>query len=87
MPWTGLIKSINNMSKVRAKFQCIDIVDQSDYEQKAVRFSPVMTGSEENKSFAKYTPAGNLDLTISYETEASDAFEVGKEYYLDITPA
>lgn len=75
------------MSKVRAKFMCVDIDDQSDYQQKVVKFMPVIEGSEENKSFAKYTPSGNLELCISYETEASNAFEQSKEYYLDITPA
>ena len=48
--------------------------------------SDVISGSEENKSFAKYTPSGNLHIWISYETQASDAFEPGKEYYLDILP-
>lgn len=41
---------------------------------------------EENKSFAKQTPGGTLQMWISYETQASDAFEQGKEYYLDILP-
>lgn len=75
------------MTKVRAKFECVGIEDQPDYEQKLVRFSPVIEGSDENKSFAKYTPAGNLELYISYDTEASNVFELYKEYYLDITPA
>lgn len=73
--------------KVRAKFKCISIEDQTFNESKNVSFSPVIDGSEENKSFAKYTPAGNLNLQISYDTEASNAFEVGQEYYLDITKA
>lgn len=87
MPWAGFVKPIYIMSKVRAKFECIGIDDQPTAEQKVVKFSPVINGSEENKSFAKYTPAGNLELYISYDTEASKAFEVGKEYFLDITPA
>ena len=74
------------MSKVRAKFYCSGIVDYPEYEQKIVNFYPVMDGSEENKSFAKYTPAGSMELTISYETEACNAFELNKEFYIDITP-
>lgn len=74
------------MSKVRAKFVCTGVEDQPTYEQKVVSFSAVISGSEENKSFAKYTPSGNLQMWISYETQASDAFEQGKEYYLDILP-
>ncbi len=72
---------------VRAKFECTGVEDQPDFKQKVVYFSPVIGGSEENKSFAKFTPAGVLNLYISYETPASNAFEQGKEYYLDLSPA
>jgi len=75
------------MSQVRAKFVCTGIQDSPEYENKTVYFSPVISGSEENKSFSKYTPAGSAQLTISYETEASNFFEDGKEYYLDFTIA
>lgn len=75
------------MAKVRAKFECVGIEDQPENESKSVSFSPVINGSDENKSFSRYTPSGSLNLQISYETEASNAFEVGKEYYLDITEA
>ena len=75
------------MSQVRAKFVCTGIKDSPEYENKTVYFSPVISGSEENKSFSKYTPAGSAQLTISYETEASNFFEDGKEYYLDFTQA
>lgn len=75
------------MSKVRAKFVCVGIQDYPENEQKNVVFSPVTTGSEENKSFSKYTPGGSVNLVISYETQAADFFEDGKEYYLDFTKA
>lgn len=75
------------MAIVRAKFECVGIEDQPEFESKSVSFSPVIDGSEENKSFSKYTPSGNLHLQISYDTEASNAFEVGKEYYLDFSEA
>ncbi len=75
------------MAKVRAKFVCQCIEDKPEYQQKYVTFSVVTSGSEENKPFSKYTPSGNLTLDISYDTQASDAFNEGKEYYLDITPA
>ena len=74
------------MSKVRAKFVCTRVEDHPTYEQKTVYFLAVTSGSKENKSFAKYTPIGNLQMCISYETQASDAFEQGQEYYLDILP-
>lgn len=75
------------MSKVRAKMVCTKIEDQEQYKQKTVSFSAVIDGSKENKSFAKFTPSANLTMWISYETEASNAFEQGKEYYLDFSPA
>lgn len=73
------------MPQVRAKFVCEGITDYPENEQKNVSFRPVTTGSEENKSFSKYTPGGALNLVISYETQAADFFEDGKEYYLDFT--
>ena len=75
------------MKKVRAKFQCIKVEDHPDNQQKLVDFTPVIEGSEENKSFAKYTPSGGVYLNISYETPASDFFEEGKSYYLDFEEA
>lgn len=75
------------MPQVRAKFVCTNVNDSPEYQQKMVALMPVTTESEENKSFSKYTPAGNVQLSISYETEASNFFEEGKEYYLDFTKA
>ncbi len=75
------------MDKVRAKFVCVKVEDQPDTEMKLVDFVPVIDGSEENKSFAKYTPSGGSYLNISYETPAIDFFEEGKEYYLDFSKA
>jgi len=75
------------MSKVRAKFVCNGIQDHPGYKNKTVSFSPVTTGSDENKSFSKYTPAGSISLSISYETDAVNYFDEGKEYYVDFTPA
>lgn len=73
------------MSAIRAKFQCLVVEEQPDYQQKKVSFVAVTEGSEENKSFAKYTPAGSLELFVSDGTPASEFFEQGKEYYFDIT--
>ena len=49
-----------------------------------IRLSAVASGSEENKSFATYTPHGELQMTIT--NPACFGFYVqGKEYYIDIT--
>lgn len=48
-------------------------------------FCPVYTGSEENKKFFKYTPGGSVSGGFNHAE--AEKFEVGKEYYLDFTPA
>jgi len=51
-----------------------------------VELLPAITGSEENKTFSKYTPSGKIALTITNE-QAYDFFKIGKEYYIDFTKA
>jgi len=70
---------------VKAKFRCASVKDTGT--QKQVELYPVHSGSEENKSFAKYTPGGTLNMTIDYETEAVNFFEPQKEYYLTFEKA
>jgi len=62
-------------------------VTPTDGEQKNVNFQAVTTGSEENKSFSRWTPSASVQMCISNETTAGDFFEQGKEYYLDFTAA
>ncbi len=71
---------------IRAKFICKSATPMEG-DQTSVKFSPVVSGSEENKSFSRWTPAGSCELVISNETPAATAFEVGQEYYLDFTKA
>jgi len=75
------------MKSVRAKFVCNGVTDYPENQQKTVSLTPVIDGSEENKSFAKYTPGGSVSLSISYETDAANLFEEGKEYFVDFSPA
>jgi len=42
------------------------------------------TGSEENKIFGKWTPSGELTMTVLNPN--GDALELGEDYYLDFTP-
>ncbi len=72
------------MESIRAKFKC-DSITQWNNESKTAYLSAVYGESEENKSFAKYTPSAQLVITISNETPANEFFERGKEYYLDFT--
>lgn len=47
------------------------------------RFSPVIGDSPENKAFFTATPAGSIELQLV----KPGIFEVGREYYVDFTPA
>jgi hypothetical protein len=66
------------MSIVKAKFFVEEITCFKD--SKIVNLSPVISDSEENKTYAKHTPAGHLTLNISHETPACDYFDFGKYY-------
>ena len=58
---------------------------QSEEQQTAtLEFAPVTQGSEENKTFWKYTPTGKIELgTIN--RNVVKALDLGKEYYVYIT--
>ena len=86
------------MDKVRCKVSCTgnDTRVEKAYDEKTSKhydktvanltFVPVYAGSEENKAFFASTPT----LQLSFGTVNGDAaamFQIGKEYYLDLTPA
>lgn len=66
---------------VRAKFKCTEKSDQ------VIKLDPVTYGSKENEEFFRYTPGGQISLYGITNQKATDAFEVGKEYYVDFTKA
>jgi len=67
---------------VRCKFKCTQKVENTNGFQ--VTLEPVTSGSSENESFFKWTPWGKLEFgTIN--DEAAKQFEIGKEYYIDIS--
>ncbi len=73
---------------VRCKFECVSVTKRKGWEQHApilhdAEFQAVYGGSEENAKFFAATPSGKLNIA----TVIPDVFEVGKAYYLDITPA
>jgi hypothetical protein len=51
-----------------------------------ISMAPVYTGSEENKAFFQATPSGQV-VFYATKPEVQAQFEVGKEYYVDFTPA
>jgi hypothetical protein len=79
------------MMAVRAKFKVKSITrsehwDKSKGELQTIKLAPVMSGSEENKEFYAASPSGVIELGTVNES-ARKQFELGKEYYVDFTPA
>lgn len=69
---------------VRAKFTVTEVALTTAGSR--VRMMPVTGTSDENKSFFKWTPSGQLDMGI-VAPETAAAFVPGKEYYVDFTLA
>jgi hypothetical protein len=69
---------------VRAKFKCDSVGYYPD--TCTVSLSPVTNGSEENKTFYKYTPGGKIELSV-VDKKTAELFEPGKEYYVDFSKA
>ena len=69
---------------VRAKFVCT-AVDGSEQEA-TVRFEAVTADGfdGENTEWSKWTPSGSMEMHVM-NPAVLPYFEVGKEYYLDIT--
>jgi hypothetical protein len=70
----------------RAKFVCTQ-VDKTYADQNHVQvFLRAVYAGDDNKEWSKYTPAGELQMTIT-NPNLIGFFEADKEYFLDITPA
>lgn len=67
---------------VRAKFYC----SWRSEDGKVIHLGPVVTGSRENEHFYDLTPGGSIEL-FTINPEAAKQFELGKEYYVDFSPA
>lgn len=70
---------------VRLKVVCVEVAQFPDQLAK-VRFVAVTSGSDENKSFFKYTPNANLEFNTINASAASE-FEPGKSYYVTLEQA
>jgi hypothetical protein len=72
---------------VRAKFFCRAKEEFADPKGcGTVKLVPVTSGSEENKTFYKWTPSGEITLMTINEA-AFAGFQLGKQYYVDFTEA
>ena len=75
---------------VRAKMKCFTEtpLNSGDPNERTaqVHLIPVYGDGEENKTWSKWTPSGEVRLFIT-NPSAIDQFEPGKEFYVDFTPA
>jgi hypothetical protein len=77
--------------KVRAKMRCNSITKTgygNGQHGVTVELGAVYSSDprSENKDFAAATPTASLKMTIDPGRPASEAFDVNREYYVDITP-
>lgn len=70
---------------VRAKF-VVNRISKTLQGGHEIQMSPVGANSEENKEFWKWTPSGQISFNCVND-KAVEQFELGKEYYVDFTPA
>lgn len=74
---------------VRAKFFCQKVTptveEAPEAPSRQVSFSAVCRGAA-NRQWSSATPAGSISMNIRNDA-ATTQFEVGKEYYVDFTPA
>lgn len=72
---------------IRAKFLCRAKEEYADPKNcGTVTLSAVTSGSEENKTFWKWTPSGEVKLFTVNEA-AFAAFKIGALYYVDFIEA
>lgn len=73
---------------VTSKFKCVSCVPSDANSPKdggTVTLEPVIDGSEENKTFYKYTPSGKIVLgTVNPSAYAQ--FVEGREYLVHFVP-
>ena len=79
------------MPKMRAKLR-LHHIDKSGFpHNETLYFHAVAAskypedGSDENNTFAKFSPSASLQLNVANPALVGK-FETGKEYYLDFTP-
>jgi hypothetical protein len=72
---------------VRAKFKCTSrqlSVEGEPYSAQ-IRLDAVTEGKG-NESWSQWTPSGTLTMNVT-NPDAVTQFQVGEEYFIDITPA
>jgi len=69
---------------VRGKFKCTSI-EEFENGWKTAKLNAVYSNTGENADFSKFTPNGNISITVTPETKAIDFYKPGKSYYIDFT--
>ena len=80
-----------NMNPTRCKVKLVSISGgfYNDDKSRSVKFTPVTSGSEENKKFYSATPGGNFEFQVSGQAAESlglDQAKIGSEFFVDFTP-
>jgi hypothetical protein len=78
-------KQLSKMKTLLAKFKVGSTTNFGNNNLQA-NLSPVVQGSEENRSFSMYTPSGEIKLHIT-NPDAIDFFEPAHEYYVEFRKA
>jgi len=66
---------------VTAKFYVSKIIKSAAFDNINVELLPVTRKAEDNVDWAKYTPSGKLEMSVTTKTEAAQWFEdmLGKD--------
>ncbi len=74
--------------KVRAKFEVISITQYARFSGAKIEMAPVHSDESEhpNRAFWQATPNGKIEMQIN-NPSAIQQFEVGKEYFVEFSPA
>lgn len=69
--------------KVKCQFVCESVTNYQT--NKTAKFRAVSSNEDENSDFTKFTPAGNIEVTICNDAPASDVFTPGKKYFVEFS--
>ncbi len=77
------------MPKMRAKMK-VETVESNEYQDRLIMTAVCKEGlygedgSDEDNTFAKFTPSGRIDLTVN-NPELVGQFKPGQKFYVDFT--
>lgn len=70
---------------LRCKFR-VTSVTEYDKGSKSIKLGVVYGDTPENRAFFQATPGGTIDVSV-VSPEAAAILAIGKEFYVDFTPA